>query len=255
MSLHVGGEALVCRAQRSLKIFLHAIGLSPSPSPSPSPTPTPEPCPSPSPSPEATPESSPSPSPSPTAEPCAFSDDFNRSDRSLLNDNGWVRLGTDSTADWRISDNEAVAFANIGEDYWQGAIVQEGWIACPDQSVEEKNTMGSDSWLMSCILRATRTTMASVTGYLGRSMWEVSNEFNLNRFSGTTLTQLASVPEAGGIGWDNTMKVTIVGSTLKLYKNGAEKLSTVDSTYGSGDCVGMAVYQGGEIDDFAAISL
>ncbi len=67
MSLHIGGEALVCRAQRSLKIFVrHLLGdASPSPSPeaSASPSPTPEPCPSPSPTP--TPEPSPSPSPTP----------------------------------------------------------------------------------------------------------------------------------------------------------------------------------------------
>ena len=201
-----------------LRVFAPA-GVSPTPTSTPTPTP------------------SPTPTPTPTPVTSLYSEDFEDSVA-----NGWtVVSGT-----WSIATDGTKVYNTLPTDSLSRSVVGDStWSSYSVETKAKVNSWGNTSYRTVGILgRYVDTNNYYVFAY------EAPGNLNIKKKAAGTMTTLVTKSYALNTGnWYN-IKAVMDGSTLKLYVNGVEELTTTDNSLSTGKAGLISVYGDNRFDDF-----
>jgi len=166
----------------------------------------------------------------------SFSDDFNRADSSSLGAN-WVEV----SGDWSIVSNQLSPGAAGGTIILRAA----GAMASDDHSAQV--TIAATTAASHGVWCRGSSNLSS--GYLWRNDGSTWDLFSVVGGSFTLIGTYAAAAAPGDVA-----KVQAVGSTIKAYVNGVERVSVVNAHVATGINVGIRSESAGAIkfDDFAA---
>ena len=153
----------------------------------------------------------------------SFSDDFNRADSTDLGAN-WVEV---STTDWAIVSNR------LSPGAAGGTIVVRAATAMASSDHYAQVTIAATTSASQGVWYRVDSTLNS--GYLWRNN---GSSWNLFKVVSGTFTSIGSFAAAAVSG--DVAKVQAVGSTIKGYVNGVERVSVTDTAVASGTSVGPA---------------
>ncbi|MEV6105717.1 hypothetical protein AB0M28_13515 [Streptomyces sp. NPDC051940] len=164
-----------------------------------------------------------------------FSDDFNRADSSNLGA-GWVEV----SGDWSIASNRLHPGTATGTVIARAATAMDTSDHSAQATIAVAAVASQGVWC--------RGDASLTTGYLWRND---GSTWNLFAVSGG-FTSIGSF--AGGAVSGDVMKVQAVGSTIKGFVNGVERVSVTNTTVTSGTSCGLRSDTPGTLryDDFTA---
>ncbi|MGE5392909.1 MAG: hypothetical protein ACM3NH_04150, partial [Candidatus Saccharibacteria bacterium] len=165
-----------------------------------------------------------------TGDAVAFSDAFTGADSTLLSshDSRWV-LNTGSA--YQLSSNGVVGAEGSGN----GSMAN--WNASTDPNQYAKGVFGAMTHALMGV--AVRVNPSTSNGYY---FFASDIESYFGKLDGTTWTDIPDGASRGAFSAGDTIEIRAQGSTIKLYKNGAQIGSDiVDTTYATGN-VGIASY-------------
>lgn len=166
----------------------------------------------------------------------SFTDDFNRPDSSSLGGN-WVEV----SGDWSIVSNQ-LSPGNDG-----GTIILRAATAMDSSDHSTQATIAATTAASHGVWCRGNTGFSS--GYLWRND---GSEWTLFSVVSSTFTAIGSYTAAAAPG--DVAKVQAVGSTIKGFVNGVQRVSVTDTAVASGTSVGIRCISSSAIrfDDFAA---
>lgn len=166
----------------------------------------------------------------------SFSDDFNRADSTSLGA-GWVEV----SGDWSIASNRLSPGAAGGTIILRAATATAGNDNFAQTTIATTTTASQGVWCRG------NTTITS--GYLWRNN---GSSWNMFAVVGGSFIDIGSYAAAAAPG--DVAKVQAVGSAIKGYVNGIERVSVVNTDVPTGTSVGLRAesVSGLRFDDFQA---
>ncbi|RSS59799.1 hypothetical protein [Streptomyces sp. WAC01280] len=166
----------------------------------------------------------------------AFTDDFNRPDSTDLGA-GWVEV----SGDWSIVSGQLSPGSDGGTIILRAAGPMDSGDNYAQATIAATTAASHGVWC--------RGTATLSSGYLWRND---GSEWTLFSVVASTFTSIGSYAAAAAPG--DIAKVQAVGSTIKGYVNGVERVSVTNTAVTTGTSVGIRTISSGSIrfDDFAA---
>ncbi|MFE0651042.1 hypothetical protein ACFVZH_20875 [Streptomyces sp. NPDC059534] len=166
----------------------------------------------------------------------SFADDFNRADSSNLGAS-WVEV----SGDWSIVSGQLSPGNDGGTIILRAAAAMDSSDHSAQVTIAATTAASHGVWC--------RGNAGFSSGYLWRND---GSEWTLFSVVSSTFTAIGSYTAAAAPG--DVAKVQAVGSTIKGYINGVERVSVTDTAVASGTSVGIRTTSAGAIrfDDFAA---
>lgn len=166
----------------------------------------------------------------------AFTDDFNRADSTNLG-TGWVEV----SGDWSIVSNQLSPGSDGGTIILRAAGPMDSSDNFAQATIAATTAASHGVWC--------RGNASISSGYLWRND---GSEWTLFSVVSSTFTAISSYAAAAAPG--DVARVQAVGSTIKGYVNGVERVSVTDTAVATGASVGIRSISSAAIrfDDFAA---
>jgi hypothetical protein len=166
----------------------------------------------------------------------SFADDFNRPDSSSLGA-GWVEV----SGDWSIVSGQLSPGSDGGTIILRAAAAMDSSDHSAQATIAATTAASHGVWC--------RGNSGFSSGYLWRND---GSEWTLFSVVSSTFTAIGSYAAAAAAG--DVAKVQAVGSAIKGYVNGVERVSVTNTAVATGTSVGLRTISSGSIrfDDFTA---
>ncbi|MEU8525268.1 hypothetical protein AB0C77_06645 [Streptomyces sp. NPDC048629] len=169
----------------------------------------------------------------------SFADDFNRADSTNLGA-GWVEV----SGDWSIVSNQLSPGSDGGTIILRAAGAMDSSDHSAQVTIAATTAASHGVWC--------RGNSGFSSGYLWRND---GSEWTLFSVASSTFTAIGSYTAAAAPG--DIAKLQTVGSTIKGYVNGVQRVSVTDTAVPTGTSVGLRTISSGAIrfDDFTAADI
>jgi hypothetical protein len=191
----------------------------------------------------------------------AFSDDFNRANENLGVSANWDEQSAGGSPAGRVVNSNTV-YLRGGGTYAGSCLVATSAYTFTSQQAAVCTVVTLGSNISGILCRGTTPTGTTISGY---GVEISATKIDLVSYDGWNFSYLASAPSRDVIGnWTNTIsigdiiKVEAIGTTIKAYVNGTERISVTDSDNSSGQpgvFVSTSAAGWNYIDDFEGLEL